>query len=96
MSGKLLSQRLAKRHELPEAFARKLLLDALLEIESMVAETGRCQIRGFGTFKLKTSAAKRTHDYQTRKMIDVPAKTRMVFAHSQDRAQSLSKDLGRL
>lgn len=86
MSGKLLCEKLAREHDLPEAFARKILFELLIGIESIVAETGRCQIRGFGTFKLKTFAARRSHDYVSRTIIQIPEKTKLVFEHGQDRA----------
>jgi nucleoid DNA-binding protein len=85
MSGKRLCEIIAKENGIPESFAKKILLDALSAIELMTLERGRCQIRGFGTFKLKTFAAKLSHDYATRKIIQLPAKTKLVFEHGRDR-----------
>lgn len=46
---------IASRHALPTTLARTLLLEILHQIKSIAAETGRCQIRGFGTFKFTPS-----------------------------------------
>lgn len=46
---------IASRHALPSGLARTLLLEIQHQIKSIAAETGRCQIRGFGTFKFTPS-----------------------------------------
>lgn len=85
MSGKRICIKLTKEFDLPEVLVRKLLMETLTEIEAIVAETGRCQIRGFGTFKLKTFAARRARDFVTSKIIDLPQRRKLVFEHSRER-----------
>lgn len=86
MSGQKVCEKIAQEYNLPESYVRKLLLNTLKEIESIAIETGRCQIRGFGTFKLKTYAERRTHDYATKQIITLPARTKLVFEHGRDRS----------
>lgn len=85
MSGTQICKKIAKENNLSEAMARKILFDALMEIENIVSTTGRCQIRGFGTFKLKTYASRRSHDYVTKTIIELPKKIKLVFEHSRER-----------
>lgn len=85
MSGKHLWEKLALDNNISEALAKKLLSETFCEIERIVAKTGRCQIRGFGTFKIKTYAARRTHDFQTRTIMELPQKRKLVFEHGRDR-----------
>ncbi len=85
MSAIKVCERIAKEHNLPEALVRKLVMGMLTEIEAIALETGRCQIRGFGTFKLKTYAGRRMHDYATRQIITIPQRTKLVFEHGRDR-----------
>lgn len=85
MSGARLYHKVAISNNLPEAFVRKLLFDALFEIEAIVAETGRCQIRGFGTFKLKKMVARQGRDLVRSSIVQIPAKNKLVFEHGRDR-----------
>lgn len=96
MSGKILCEKISKEYDLPEALAKKLLLDALRTIESIVLETGRCQIRGFGTFKIKKIASRRSHDYVSRTIIQIPEKVKLVFEHGQDRTPLFEESLKKI
>lgn len=90
MSAQRLSEKMAKEHGLTDAFAKKLVLSVLGEIESIAVETGRCQIRGFGTFKLKTFKQRRMHDYSSRTIVILPERTKLVFEHGRDRIGLIS------
>jgi integration host factor subunit beta len=84
-----LSLRIARRHDLPKEVARDLIVDLLGEIESVTTATGRCAIRGFGVFKLKTFAAKPGRNPKTGERVRVPPRRRVVFQYAVDRARLL-------
>lgn len=44
-----------------------------------VLKDGRCQVMGFGTFRVKDRAARRARNPGTGDMVDVPAKKVVVF-----------------
>ena len=62
-----------------------MMQDILNEIEFLTTSTGRCQIRGFGTFRIKIQVQKRMHNVQTKKIITIPTKIKMIFLHARDK-----------
>lgn len=94
MSGRKVSNKLAKAYKLPDEFVYKLMLDILHEIECITVTDGRCQIRGFGTFRLKTSAPRKAFNVVTKEISDLDAKTTIVFDHGQDRKAVLQQQNG--
>jgi DNA-binding protein HU-beta len=92
MSSERISEKLAEKHGLPPAVLRQILMDALLEIERQALESGRCQIRGFGVFRVRTSAARPARNVATGQAVTAPAQTKLVFHHGRDRRQRLRQD----
>ncbi len=58
------------------------LVDALFEEIASQAETGRVQIKKFGTFVVKTRKARKARNPKTGESIDVPESKRLTFKAS--------------
>lgn len=91
MSGKIISQNLANAYGLPETLTKQMLMDMLLLIENMAINQGRCQIRGFGTFRIKKSAQRTVLDYKSKSIMSVPEKNKLIFIHARDRKKLLKE-----
>lgn len=54
-------------------------VESVLDAIAALAEKERLIIRGFGTFEMKTRAARTARNVRTGEMIEVPASTRLTF-----------------
>lgn len=85
MSATDISKTLADRHNLPQAFVKQLLLEAFAQIETIASASGRCQIRGFGTFKVRHCAARPVRNLIAGTPMMLPERHKLVFDHADDR-----------
>jgi len=85
MSATDISKKLGAQHSLDPAFVKRLLLDAFAEIESAANAHGRCQIRGFGTFKVRRCAPRPARNLVAGTTVLLPERHKLVFEHACDR-----------
>ena len=69
----------------------KIIVEHLLEeIKSCLSENKHLEIRGFGTFRVKTLKARKARNPKTNTEVSVPAKKKAVFKVSRDLNEMLN------
>lgn len=77
-----LSDNVASKLDTSKAHSRAVVTAVLDAIKDITNDGDTVAIRGFGTFKNKTSVARKGTNPQTGKPIDIPAKTKLTFKAS--------------
>jgi len=73
---------IAADQALSKGAAREVLDAVLSTITHLTADGDSVMIRGFGTFKLKTTKARVGRNPQTNEPLNIPAKTKLTFKAS--------------
>ncbi len=74
-----LADNVAAKLDVTKVYGREVVEAVITEIQAATADGETIAIRGFGTFKNKTSAARKGRNIQTGAVIDIPAKTKLTF-----------------
>lgn len=79
---RVIADAVAKELELPLRVGRKFLQRVIDMVADDIVFTGRIELRGLGTFKVNTRAARRTTHPTTGKTVLIPEKKAVVYRSS--------------
>ena len=86
-----LVKRIAKRTDLPQKKVAEILEVALDSIREALQEGEEVQLVGFGSFKVRQSAARKGVNPRNRETIEVPAKERVRFTPGKALSEAIAK-----
>lgn len=86
-----LAKRIAQQTKLPQKQVSEVLEAALATIREALQNGDEVRLVGFGSFKVRQSAARRGVNPRDRKPIEVPAKERVRFTPGKDLAEAVVK-----
>jgi nucleoid DNA-binding protein len=86
-----LSRRIAKQAKLSQKQASEVLEATLDAIREALQSGNEVRLVGFGSFKVRQSAARKGVNPRDRKPIEVPAKERVRFFPGKDLAEAVLK-----
>ena len=86
-----LSKRIAKEAKLSQKQAAEVLEATLTAIREALRNGDEVRLVGFGSFKVRQSAARKGVNPRNREVIEVPAKDRVRFFPGKDLAEAVVK-----
>jgi nucleoid DNA-binding protein len=86
-----LTKRIAKQADISQKQAQAALEVTLLTIREALQDGNEVRLVGFGSFKVRQSAARKGVNPRDRKPIEVPAKDRVRFFPGKDLADAVIK-----
>ena len=86
-----LTKRIAKQADISQKQAQAALEVTLLTIREALRDGNEVRLVGFGSFKVRQSAARKGVNPRDRKPIEVPAKDRVRFFPGKDLADAVIK-----
>jgi nucleoid DNA-binding protein len=86
-----LTKRIAKEAKLSQKQAAEVLESTLTAIREALQNGDEVRLVGFGSFKVRQSAARKGVNPQTRQQIDVPAKERVRFFPGKELSEAVLK-----
>src|SRR5215469_14391521 len=84
-----LSKRIAKETQLSQKLAAEVLEATLTAIREALQDGEEVRLVGFGSFKVRQSAARKGVNPRDRKPIEVPAKNRVRFSPGKELAEAV-------
>ncbi len=86
-----LSRRVAQKTKLSQKQVAEVLEATLVSVREVLQEGDEVLLVGFGSFKVRTSAARRGVNPQSRQPMEVPAKERVRFSPGKELSEAVIK-----
>ena len=86
-----LSRRVAHKTNLSQKQVGEVLEATLVSVREVLQEGDEVLLVGFGSFKVRTSAARRGVNPQSRQPMEVPAKERVRFSPGKELSEAVIK-----
>jgi DNA-binding protein HU-beta len=86
-----LSRRVAQKTNLSQKQAAEVVEATIVTVREALQSGDEVRLVGFGSFKVRTSAARKGVNPQTRRPLEVPAKERVRFSPGKELSEAVLK-----